>query len=174
MPEETFFGQDLDLGFIADEEGRVFAGPYSHVDLQAETRKDVAPRALDLKVISGKANLIQSLIMRLKTERGELAGLGHPNYGSRHHQLIGEPNTENSRNLIKLHMLECLRQEPRLEEIRKIEVKPGEGRENRDQVDIRISVKMKGFPDPLSLVIPFSTDAGRKPCAAAGPGKERF
>jgi len=156
MPNETFFGQDFDLGFVADEEGRVFAGPYSRVDLQAKRREDVAPRTMDLSLISGKANLVQSLIMRLKTERGELAGLGHPNYGSRHHQLIGEPNTENNRNLIKLYILECLRQEPRLEEIRKLEVKPGEGRENRDKVDIAITVKMKGFPDPLSLVIPFS------------------
>jgi phage baseplate assembly protein W len=151
-----FLGQDFDLGFVADEEGRVFAGPYSRVDLQAKLREDVAPRVLDLGVVSGQANLVQSLIMRLKTERGELAGLGHPNYGSRHHQLIGEPNTEANRNLVKLYVLECLKQEPRLEEIRKIEVKPGEGRENRDKVVITVTVKMKGVPDPLSLVIPFS------------------
>ena len=84
------------------------------------------------------------------------AGLGHPNYGSRHHQLIGEPNTENSRNLIKLYVLECLRQEPRLEEIVEVSVRAGQGRENRDKVDINITVKIKGMPDPLSLIIPFS------------------
>ena len=156
MADKTYLGQDFDLGFIADEEGRVFAGPYTRVDLQAKTRGDVAPRATDLSVVSGRANLVQSLIMRLKTERGELAGLGHPNYGSRHHQLIGEPNTENNQNLIKLYMLECLRQEPRLEEIVQINVKPGEGRENRDKVDINITVIMKGLPEPLNLVIPFS------------------
>jgi phage baseplate assembly protein W len=156
MADEIFLGQDLDLGFVADEEGRVFAGPYSRVDLQAKLREEVAPRAMDLSVVSGRANLIQSLILRLKTERGELSGLGHPNYGSRHHQLIGEPNTEGNRNLIKLYILECLKQEPRLEAIQKIDVRPGQGRENRDKVDIYITVQMKGFPDPLSLVIPFS------------------
>jgi phage baseplate assembly protein W len=156
MADEIFLGQDLDLGFMADEEGRVFAGPYSPVDLQASLRTDVSPRTIDLQVVKGKANLIQSLILRLKTERGELSRLGHPNYGSRHHQLIGEPNTEGNRNLIKLYILECLKQEPRLEAIQKIDVKPAQGRENRDKMDITITIKMKGFPDPLSLVIPFS------------------
>jgi len=156
MPNEPFLGQDFDLGFIADEEGRVFAGPFTRVDLQAKLREEVSPRTFDLSVVQGKANLVQSLIVRLKTERGELAGLGHPNYGSRHHQLIGEPNTESNRNLVKLYVLECLRQEPRLEEIRKLEVKPGEGRENQDKVYIEATVKIKGVPDPLNLVIPFS------------------
>ena len=43
MEDELFLGQDLDLGFIADEEGRVFAGPYTHVDLRARMREDVTP-----------------------------------------------------------------------------------------------------------------------------------
>lgn len=156
MANDHFLGQDLDVGFIADEEGRVFAGPYTRIDLQAKLRENVAPRTIDLGVVSGKANLVQSLILRLKTEQGELSGLGHPNYGSRHHRLIGEPNTEANRNLIKLYVLECLRQEPRLEAIQKIDVKKGEGREGRDKVDINLTVRMKGVPDPLSLVIPFS------------------
>jgi phage baseplate assembly protein W len=155
MVEEAFLGQDLDLGFVADEEGRVFAGPYSQVDLQAKLREDVSPRTVDLGLVSGRANLVQSLILRLKTERGELAGLGHPRYGSRHHRLIGEPNTETNRNLIKLYVLECLREEPRLEEITEIEVRPVEGRENRDKVVVEITAKIKGAADPLNLVVPF-------------------
>ena len=156
MANADFLGEDLDLGFIADEEGRVFAGPYSQVDLQAKRRENVSPRTLDLGTVTGKANLVQGLILRLKTERGELAPLGHPNYGSRHHRLIGEPNTETNRNLLKLYILECLKQEPRLQKIIKIDVKLGPGRENRDKVDIDILLKIKGIPDPLSLVIPFS------------------
>jgi phage baseplate assembly protein W len=156
MADELFLGEDLDLGFVADEEGRVFAGPYSHVDLQPILRRDVSPRDLDLGVVVGRANLIQSLILRLKTERGELSTLGHPDYGSRHHQLIGEPNTESNRSLIKLYVLECLKQEPRLEAIQKIDVKPGAGRENRDQVEITVTVKMKTVPDALSFIVPFS------------------
>jgi phage baseplate assembly protein W len=156
MADQSFLGQDLHLGFIADEEGRVFAAPYSRVDLQAVLRRDRSPRELDLDLINEKANLIQSLILRLKTERGELAALAHPDYGSRHHRLIGEPNTEANRNLIKLYILECLGQEPRLESIEKIDVRPGVRRENRDKVDITITVKIKNVPDPLSFVVPFS------------------
>jgi len=156
MEDELFLGQDLDLGFVADEEGRVFAGPYTHVDLRARMREDVTPSASDLGAVSRKANLVQALIMRLQTEVGELAGLGHPDYGSKHHRLIGEPNVESNRNLIKLYVLECLRQEPRLESIDSVVVKQGEGRENRDKVDITIAVKMKRVPDTLSFVVPFS------------------
>ncbi len=156
MIDLPHLGQDLDLGFVADEEGRVFAGPYTDVDLQAVTRRDVSPRTNDLRVVRGRAALLQALITRLMTERGELAGLGHPDYGSRHHQLVGEPNTEGHRNLIKLYILECLRQEPRLEQVITINVTQGSGRENRDKVDVLISVRMKGVPDPLNLVVPFS------------------
>jgi phage baseplate assembly protein W len=153
---DIFLGEDFDLGFVADEEGNVFAGPFSNVDMKGNIREDVAPRAIDLSVVKGRANLVQSLILRLNTERGELAELGHPNYGSRHHQLIGEPNTETNRNLIKLYILECLKQEPRLKEIKKVDVKPGVGRENRDKVIIDITVKAKSIADPISLVVPFS------------------
>lgn len=155
MPDD-FLGEDLSLGFIADENGRVFAGPYTHVDLQAAIREDISPRSLDLDTVTSRANVVQSLILRLQTERGELASLGHPNYGSRHHQLIGEPNTENNRSLIKLYVLECLRDEHRLEANTKVNVRPGAGRENRDKVEIEIAARIKHDPDPLNLVVPFS------------------
>jgi phage baseplate assembly protein W len=156
MAKGDYLGCDLDLGFIVDEEARVLAGPYSQVDLQAVVRTDVSPRTRDLHLAGGLANLVQSLIVRLRTERGELAGLAHPDYGSRHHRLIGEQNTEGNRNLIKLYVLECLRQEPRLEAIRRVDVKPGQGRENRDKVEISITAVVRGVPDPLSFVVPFS------------------
>jgi phage baseplate assembly protein W len=155
MPESAVLGKDLDLGFVADEEGRTFAGPYSRVDLQAKERGDVIPHTRDLGVAQERANLVQSLILRLKTARGELAALGHPAYGSRHHDLIGQPNTEGNCNLVKLYILECLQQEPRVE-IEQLTVTPGEGRERRDQVDIFATLRVKGDPIPLNLVVPFS------------------
>ena len=156
MADLSYLGQDFDLGFVADDEGRVFAGPFSHVDLQAVQRDNVTPRAYDLEVVRGKAAFVQALILRLMTERGELAPLGHPDYGSRHHQLVGEPNTEGNRNLVKLYILECLRQEPRLAQVVRLDVRAAPGRENRDKVDVTITVTMRGVPDPLSFVIPFS------------------
>ena len=154
--DQSYLGRDLDLGFVADEEGRFVAGPFSNVDLRAVRRTDVAPRTDDLGLLNGRATLVQALILRLLTERGELAALGHPDYGSRHHQLIGEPNVEGNRNLVKLYILECLRQEPRLEQIVSIDALPGQGRENRDKVDVHVTVRMKNVPDALSFVVPFS------------------
>lgn len=151
-----WMGVDLALGLIADEEGRTFAGPFTRIDLQPVLNRRTIPRYTDLDRVQGIANVVQSLIVRLKTEQGELAELGHPNYGSRHHRLIGEPNTERNRNLVKLYVLECLRQEPRLEQVLRIQVAPGRGRQNRDQVTIEVTAKLKAVPDPLILVVPFS------------------
>jgi len=149
-------GTDLDLGFVADEQGRTFASPMPPADLQARVRPDVAPRASDLGVISGRANLVQALIVRLKTRQGELDALGHPGYGSRHHELIGEPNTETNRNLVKLHVLSCLRQEPRLEEMLAVAVRPVAGPAGRSLVQIEVEAIARGESTPLNLVIPFS------------------
>ena len=156
MTDKRFLGLDLDLGFVADDEGRTFAHPYSHVDLRSQRRAGVSPAAVDLVTVRERANVVQSLILRLKTERGELAALGHPDYGSQHHRMVGEPNTESNRSLVKLYVLECLRQEPRLERVVRIDVRPGPGRQNRDKVDIELELKMKGVPDPLILVVPFA------------------
>jgi hypothetical protein len=156
MPDYPHFGTDLDLGFVTDEDGRISVMPYTHVDLRAVVRAGVTPRAIDLGVVKNKAALAQALILRLMTERGELEGLGHPEYGSRHHVLVGEPNTERNRNLVKLYILECLRQEPRLERVVSLDVTRGVGREHRDKVDVRMVVKFKDKPDATILVLPFS------------------
>jgi len=156
MANLDFLGWDLALGFTPNEEGITVAGPFSRVDLQTVQQGRVFPRAVDLAVVRGKADLVQSLIVRVETERGELAALGHPTYGSRHHALIGEPNTESNRNLVKLFILECLKQEPRIASVEGIDVKPGEGRENRDKVVVTMALRVRGAPDVLNLVVPFS------------------
>lgn len=155
---DDVFGLDLDVG-IATDDGDVITGvgaPYSFVDLQPRMRPGVAPRAHDVGVVSGRANLAQSLVLRLQTERGELEPLAHPDYGSRHHQLIGELNTETNRNLVKLYVLECLQQEPRLAEIIRVDVVPYDRVARRSEVRIEIDARAREDPTPLSLVIPFS------------------
>ena len=79
------------------------------------------------------------MLLRLLTPRGELAELAHPEYGSRLHELIGRGNTETTRNLVKLFILESLKQEPRLAAIDEVLVTPTPGR--RDRVDVLIRVK---------------------------------
>jgi len=153
---DSFFGMDLHLGFTPDDDGHVFAGPYSHVDLQAYRREDVSPKSRDLQLVKDRSNLVQSLILRLMTERGELEPLGHPNYGSRHHELIGQPNVESNRNLLKLRILECLKQELRVQRILKLEVRNLDRGQNRDKVDVEITVQPKNSPDALSFILPFN------------------
>jgi phage baseplate assembly protein W len=156
LADATYLGTDLSLGFVAGDSGSTIAGPFSRVDLQAQQNTSVTPRTLDLGLQSGMANLTQSLIVRLMTERGELTRLGHPDYGSRHHALVGEPNTQGNRNLVKLYMIECIKQEPRIAAILQIDVQPGVGPVNREKVEVSMTLQVKGVADPLSLVIPFS------------------
>lgn len=152
---DDIFGLDLDIG-VATPEGDAIAGPFSLLDFQARIRPGVAPRARDIGTVRGRANLAQSVILRLETERGELAPLAHPGYGSRHHELIGELNTETNRNLVKLYVLECLRQEPRLLEIVRVDVVPRDRREHPSEVKIEVEAIARGDPTPLSFVVPFS------------------
>ncbi|MCP4341034.1 MAG: GPW/gp25 family protein [Desulfobulbaceae bacterium] len=77
---------------------------------------------VDLTTVGGRDNLAQAIIMRLLTPRGELTPLGHPQYGSRLHELVGEANTETKRNLVRLYILETLQKEPRIEEVKAVTV----------------------------------------------------
>ena len=68
----------------------------------------------DLETVAGADNLVQALLIRFNTPLGDLAALGHPDYGSRLHDLIGRSNDASTRNLVRLFALETLRQEPRV------------------------------------------------------------
>jgi len=96
-------------------------------------------------------------VVRLKTRQGELAALGHPDYGSRHHELIGEPNVERTRNLIKLYVLQALRQEPRVERVLSAKVM-AEHDPPRETVRLELSLRVLGQKAPLNLVLPFSLE----------------
>jgi phage baseplate assembly protein W len=82
------------------------------------------------------------VILRLLTPRGELESLAHPDYGSRLHELIGRQNTETTRHLVKLHILESLAAEPRIEEIVDVTVEPAP--RTRDLVVVLLRVKPIG------------------------------
>ena len=126
---------------------------------------------LDFDVTSGRNNLAQAIIVRLLTPRGELAALGHPEYGSRLHELIGRENTDTTRNLVKLFILEALQLEPRIEK-KKIEVsvtpaelKPpavGKGARNValvSRVNVEITVRPIGATDTVTIG-PFTLELG--------------
>ena len=76
----------------------------------------------DFHRVSGRDNMRQAIMMRLLTPMGELAGLGHRDYGSRLHTLVGQGNTDTTRNLIRLYILESLKKEPRVEKVERLTV----------------------------------------------------
>ncbi len=127
----------------------------------AELRSALTNRvtgARDIRTISRVDAIEQALVNRLKTRLGELAPLGHPDYGSRHHELIGEPNVERTRNLIKLYVLQALRREPRIERVLSADVTPDQV-PPRAMARIVLSLRLIGEQAPLNLVVPFSLEA---------------
>jgi len=108
---------------------------------------------IDLETLQGVNNLKQSLLLRFLTPVGELAPLGHPSYGSRLFDLIGELNTETNRNLAKLFVLQALGDEPRVKEVREVIV--SQNRADRARMDISVSVMAIDGNTSLNLVFPF-------------------
>ncbi|NIN52762.1 MAG: hypothetical protein GTO23_06320 [Nitrososphaeria archaeon] len=107
----------------------------------------------DLETIGEEYNLAQAIIMRLNTMQGELTDLGHSSYGSRLYELIGEPNNERTRELVRIYALECVTRDPRVEEVVGISVEKVKDDPNR--VDINISVRATGLTSILNIVFPF-------------------
>ncbi|RLT44685.1 MAG: DUF2634 domain-containing protein [Chloroflexi bacterium] len=109
----------------------------------------------DLRLVSGRENLAQAIVNRLLTRQGELTGLGHPDYGSRLYQLVGEPNTRRTQALAAHYIRESLAAETRIREVTAISFAPPSLRgEKRAVLDIQISVRLRGDPtgsDALTL-----------------------
>lgn len=145
-----FQGRDLQLNYA--EHGGFFEDADLVTVKTGQGKRDFA-------LTEGIDNLTQAIANRLKTRKGELAALGHPSYGSRHHELIGEPNVDRTRNLIKLYVLEALRDEPRIEKVLSTTVK-AEHDPPRETVRIEMSVRVLGSATPLNLVVPFSLGVG--------------
>ena len=125
----------------------------------ATTMPTRAKAMVDIDIVGGVAAADQLFVNRLKTHKGELASLGHPEYGSRHHELIGQPNVERTRALIKLHVLECLSHEPRIARIRRCDVSAPDN-PPRSVVRIVVDVEIAGEPNPRLLVVPFNLAVG--------------
>jgi phage baseplate assembly protein W len=123
-----------------------------------ETRTSAGGRVVrvrDLSVSSELDNLRQAIEIRLLTPKGELAALGHADFGSRLPDLIGQPNTETNRNLAKLYVIEALKQERRIEKIVSVEVTPAPGQ--RQLIRIFLQVKAIGVQNVIDLG-PFTID----------------
>lgn len=120
-------------------------------DLSVRKRNETS--LVDLDTYRGADNLVQALVLRLLTPQGELAVLGHPTYGSRLAELIGELNTETIRNRAKLYTLEALTADPRVKRVQSVTAKQS----NRDRTQVDIAVKLLAIDSdtPLNFVFPF-------------------
>ncbi len=138
--QDDIFGKDLFIKLRRSEDGAV------NEDLNVS-------RIGDFEIVQGKDVVIQAIRNRLATPQGELAGLGHPEYGSLLDSVIGEPNTSDTHRIIETLVKDCLGREPRIEIIFKVVAKENETK--KDCVDINVYLKLRGEPDNLKLVLPF-------------------
>lgn len=105
-----------------------------------------------LTTVAGRDNLVQALKMRLLTDRGELTRLGHPRYGSRIPELIGElmagPIGRANLELLRRYVRSTILSDPRVAKIVQLDIAPL--RDDPNAVDIYAIVE----PDPRKLVGP--------------------
>ena len=116
---------------------------------------------VDLATHSEVDNLVQALFLRFMTPLGELSILGHPDYGSRLDELIGELNNEANRNRAKLYVLQALAAEPRVEKVLSVEVR--QNRSTPVQMDIEVRLLTIKSDTPLNFVFPFFLERGVNP-----------
>lgn len=153
------YGTDLRLLPSLERENSRFSGSDLRTVERPERMRPGDGRVpVDLRTVEGNENLQQALLLRFLTPVGELAGLGHPRYGSRLHELIGELNNETTRNRAKMYVLQALAEEPRIREVASVSVTPSP----RDpvQVDVRMTLVPIGEAAALNLVFPFSLAPG--------------
>lgn len=104
----------------------------------------------DLALTNGLDAITQALTLRLEVRQGELAPLGWPTYGSRLHELIGEPNVPRVHVRALAFARTALEQDPRVAEIEEIraEVLPGE----RTVVQLHVGLRLIEHDSALNLV----------------------
>lgn len=107
----------------------------------------------DLATVAHEYNVGQAAIARIRTRRGELQDLGHSRYGSRLYEMIGEPNNERTREMIRNITRETLMQDPRVKEIKRIDVR--QSRFDPARVDVEITILAIESETPINIVYPF-------------------
>jgi phage baseplate assembly protein W len=105
----------------------------------------------DLDLATGAENISQALTLRLLVRRGELTPLGWPDYGSRLHELIGEPNVVRTRALLMTFAQTAIEQDPRVERVR--DIRAGVPGEERNVVRLEVEILLISQPQPLNLVV---------------------
>lgn len=77
----------------------------------------------DVRTVEGTDNLVQALTLRILTRRGELGILGHPRYGSRIAELIGEPLDRENLGLLRRYVRKTLLSDPRVADVVRLDLR---------------------------------------------------
>ena len=138
---------------MTEERQRLFGD-----DLELYSRNetyDLRPNgAGDLGLARGNENIIQALTLRLRVRRGELAPLGWAAYGSRLHELIGEPNIDRIHVRLMAYARSAIEEDPRVVEVSAISAAPSE----RDTVRLTMELRLIEEPNPLNMVFDFDLE----------------
>jgi phage baseplate assembly protein W len=118
---------------------------------------DVAGGTAGQGSIDGLDNLVQSLTLRLLTHQGELADLGHPRFGSRVWELIGEPLDAANLGLLRRYVRQAVLADPNVAEITRLDVTPR--LDAPGAVDVFVAVRAAP-PPGAEVVVRVVLDAG--------------
>lgn len=119
----------------------------------------------DIARAVGNDNIVQALTMRLKVRQGELALLGWPDFGSRLHELIGEPDLPRTRLRAQVFARNAVEADPRVLKVDAVDIVriPGE----RQLLRLAMAVRLIDAPSPLDLVYFLALDGLSASVAAA-------
>lgn len=117
---------------------------------------DIVPTSTkDISIISNIDNVKQAVVDRLKTEVGELAY--DDIYGLDLELLIGRKHTVEREELLRLSIINALRQEPRIKSISKVQVVSDKSKRDIIYVDIVIVPVQSQGTVSLNLIYPYWT-----------------
>lgn len=136
------------------------AASYERHDLQvredAEQRAKDGAALRDLAVCRGVDNLRQALIARLLTPQRSYAALGHPEYGSRLHELLGEPLTATTLARARTFVLQAFQAESRVQRVERLEVDTIPGRRHLVEIHALLVVGGAGQPEMVEFATVYS------------------
>ncbi len=129
---------------------RVFAGDLTAPGRGATDidRIDLSSELGDVELIAGVENIVQALRLRLLIPEGELTSLSRPRFGSRLHELIGEPNTGRTHVLLMAYAREALLRDHRVTSVGNLAVSVAD----REVLRLEATVTVRGVIEPIALV----------------------
>jgi len=125
------------------------------LQFQATGDVDLAFDGDDLATVAGVDNLAQALTLRLLIPRGDLTALGHPGYGSRVHELLGNALDGPNLELLRRHVRHALLADPRVEQVVRVDVTPR--RDAPSVVAVEALVRPIGR-EPLTIAVELDVD----------------